>query len=184
MKKDWIDISQVTVPPLTSEGFTDRIIIREYVAPKKLEVAKEILHVEPAYLEPDYVEQETVLMTQDDDSDETVLLSDLDEEATVLLSRRIAYLKRIKNDEVVIVDKSEFLIGKSSTCDYKVEGNPSISRQHAKIICKEGVYYLEDLNSLNHTSINGENIFGLVEIDDQTTFKLADEEFSFFISEE
>ena len=85
---------------------------------------------------------------------------------------------------MVIVDKNEFIIGKSSTCDYKVEGNSSISRQHAKITCKEGVYYLEDLNSLNHTSINGENISGLVEIDDQTTFKLADEEFSFFISEE
>ena len=111
-------------------------------------------------------------------------LDDLDEEATVLLSRRITYLKRLKNEEVVIVDKNEFIIGKSSTCDYKVEGNPSISRQHAKITCKEGVYYLEDLNSLNHTSINGENISGLVEIDDQTTFKLADEEFSFFISEE
>ena len=40
MKKDWIDISQVTIPPLTSEGFTDRIIIREYVVPKKLEVLR------------------------------------------------------------------------------------------------------------------------------------------------
>ena len=195
MKKDWIDISLVTIPPLTSEGFTDRIIVREYVAPKKLEVVKEMPQIKSTYVKPDYVEQETVLMTQDDDSDETVLLSDLDEEATVLLSdsdeeatvllsRRIAYVKRIKNDEVVIVDKNEFIIGKSSTCDYKVEGNPSISRQHAKIICKEGVYYLEDLNSLNHTSINGEIISGLVEIDDQTTFELADEEFSFFISEE
>ena len=94
MKKDWIDISQVTIPPLTSEGFTDRIIIREYVAPKKLQVVREKPPVESNYVEPDYVEQETVLMTQDDDSEATVLLDDLDEEATVLLSRRIAYLKR------------------------------------------------------------------------------------------
>ena len=106
MKKDWIDISQVTIPPLTSEGFTDRIIIREYVVPKKLEVLREKPPVESNYVEPDYVEQETVLMTQDDDSEATVLLDDLDEEATVLLSRRITYLKRLKNEEVVIVDKN------------------------------------------------------------------------------
>ena len=33
--------------------------------------------------------------------------------------------------------------------------HPNISRRHARVTCREGVYFIEDLNSTNGTRVNG-----------------------------
>ena len=53
----------------------------------------------------------------------------------------------------IMITKLPFIIGSSCNCDGVVE-HPNISRFHAKITCREGVYYIEDLNSTNGTKVN------------------------------
>ena len=92
------------------------------------------------------------------------------------------YLLRIKNGEKIYVDKSIFRIGKEkSAVDYFIGDNPAISRNHASIICRAGVYYITDLNSTNHTYVNGEKLAGNVEtkLDQGAKIRLANEEFEF-----
>ncbi|MBR4733745.1 MAG: FHA domain-containing protein [Lachnospiraceae bacterium] len=92
------------------------------------------------------------------------------------------YLLRIKNGEKIYVDKSIFRIGKEkSNVDYFIGDNPAISRNHASIICRAGVYYITDLNSTNHTFVNGEKLAGNVEtkLDQGAKIRLANEEYEF-----
>lgn len=56
----------------------------------------------------------------------------------------------------LVIDSVEFFIGRNSD---EVDGSiatEGISRIHARIIQKEGAYYIEDLNSTNGTYLNGE----------------------------
>ena len=39
--------------------------------------------------------------------------------------------------------------------DYTVQGNGAVSRVHAIITSKDGVYYIKDNKSTNHTYVNG-----------------------------
>ena len=115
-----------------------------------------------------------------------MLASQNDDEETVLLeqNREIAFIKRIKTNEIIIINKNEFLLGKASTCDFVISNNPAISRQHAKISLINKNYYLEDLNSLNHTLVKNEQINKPVILNDTMIFNLADEGFQFFLSSE
>lgn len=174
MKDEWIDMTRVNIPAIENEGKNERIIIREYIPPIKAEAPV-----------PD--EGETVLNPIPEEEEATVLLSTPgDDEATVLLqqSRTLAFVKRIKNNDFVIINKDEFILGKGNSCDYIITDNPTISRQHAKITKRNGEYYLEDLNSLNHTLVDNEQIHEPVLLSDEFKFNLSDEEFQFFLTQE
>ena len=54
----------------------------------------------------------------------------------------------------LLVNKPEFTLGKSDSCDGVLSFNDEISREHCKIIWKDGKYYLIDLNSTNSTCLN------------------------------
>lgn len=47
-----------------------------------------------------------------------------------------------------------FIIGSAADCD-GIINHPNISRKHAKITCRDEVYFIEDLNSTNGTRVNG-----------------------------
>ena len=49
---------------------------------------------------------------------------------------------------------SELLLGRSSSCDI-VLSDLSISRRHARLRCRDGMWALEDLRSTNGTTLNG-----------------------------
>ena len=59
--------------------------------------------------------------------------------------------------------------------------NTAISSRHAQIIEKNGEYYIVDMGSLNHVYINNSRIPENIEValKNNTTFRLADEEFIF-----
>lgn len=103
-----------------------------------------------------------------------------EEEATVLLSRspKVSLrLRREKTGEEIEVETDSFLLGKGTDCNYVIQGNASVSRHHAKIWKEEDFYVLQDLNSLNHTFVNGNEISEAVKLENGTRILLADEAF-------
>ena len=59
--------------------------------------------------------------------------------------------------EFQIYDNSEIILGKGSQANIIV-ANPVISRAHAKIVCRNGVCTIEDLNSKNGTFLNDQKL--------------------------
>ena len=55
-----------------------------------------------------------------------------------------------------VIDKPDFVLGKSSECDGSITFSNEISRNHAKIVWHDGCYYLVDLDSTNKTFVNGQ----------------------------
>ncbi|MDD5923175.1 MAG: DUF6382 domain-containing protein [Clostridia bacterium] len=69
---------------------------------------------------------------------------------------QVSYLIRKKNNEKILLSKELFKVGKErSFVDYCISDNNAVSRSHANIICKNGEYFVVDMNSTNHTYING-----------------------------
>lgn len=92
------------------------------------------------------------------------------------------YLIRVNTDERIMLNKATFKIGKATRgVDYTISGNGAVSRQHAVIIQKNGVCYIKDNKSTNHTYVNGKIIAeGAEEIlTHDSVIKLGDEEFRF-----
>ena len=98
--------------------------------------------------------------------------------------KAMPYLIRVNTEERIMLNKATFKIGKASRgVDYSVSGNGAVSRQHAVIIQRDGVCYIKDNKSTNHTYVNDKEVEeGKEEIlTHDSTIKLGDEEFLFKI---
>lgn len=146
-------------------------------------------------------EDEATGLLGNDEDEATGLLSDADDEATGLLSNsdedeatgllvennanvRFPSLFRVLTEETISVNKPVFRLGKErSYVDYFVTNNNAVSRSHADIITRGNKYFVKDLNSKNHTYINGQElpIQMEVEINDGDSLKLGNEEFIFHV---
>lgn len=95
----------------------------------------------------------------------------------------LPYLVRIRTNEIIPIEKAEFLVGKSTNCDYQVVDNRRISRNHCTIKLNNGEYYLRDNNSTNHTYINGELVLPGADImlNNDDYIRMADEEFKYWL---
>ena len=62
-------------------------------------------------------------------------------------------------------------------------GYPFLSGQHAKIFLKDGIYYLEDLNSANGTLLNGSRVEGVLPLKNKDILSFVDLEFLFLVGE-
>ena len=56
----------------------------------------------------------------------------------------------------LLINTPVFVLGKAHTCDGVLSFNDEISREHCKIMWKDGQYFIVDLNSTNSTCLNGE----------------------------
>lgn len=91
-------------------------------------------------------------------------------------------LTRKSTGESIQINKQVFCIGKADQgVDFKVTGNKSISRRHAYITSINGVNYLRDNNSTNHTFLNGTQVYSNMDvvIPNNSIIKLSNEEFIF-----
>ena len=147
----WKDKSEVYIPPIKKQGFTEDVILRNINLP------------EEENLIPDLEEN-----------------ADIDEDATVFapFKVRCLILERVKTGKQIKVDSGEFTIGKQTENDYVIKDNPMISRKHARIYHRDCNFWLEDLNSLNHTFVNDKVIREPVKLIPGMKFRLSlDEEF-------
>jgi sigma-B regulation protein RsbU (phosphoserine phosphatase) len=72
----------------------------------------------------------------------------------------MAALRMIEGDRpgtVFRLDKDETVIGKAADCDISLS-DAHVSKMHAKIIRKPDGFYLVDLDSTNHTKLEGERL--------------------------
>ncbi len=99
----------------------------------------------------------TLSSTQDD---ATELLDNGD--TTVLLDQGpMAVLKTIRSgrEERIPINKAEFYLGRNAAVvDWCIADDKSVGRVHAKIVAKDGVYWIVDLDSKNGTFLNGERL--------------------------
>ncbi len=132
-------------------------------------------------------DEATGLLQENERYEMTGLLSEEDSGETVLLMENdvnihFPSLYRITTGETIMVNKPAFRLGKEkSYVDYFVTNNVAVSRSHADIITRGKQCFVIDLNSTNHTYINGQRIpiHCEVEIHDGDRLKLGNEEFLF-----
>lgn len=92
------------------------------------------------------------------------------------------HLVRSRNNETIPLNKPVFRIGKEkSYVDYFIGDNTAVSRSHADIITRDGVYFVVDTNSTNHTFVNGKMIHSNVETElhDGDKLRFGNEDFEF-----
>lgn len=100
------------------------------------------------------------------------------------VSKPIPHMVRKKTGEQIFIKKPVFSIGKSkSKADYPLEDNPAISRVHCIIVQKNGVNYIRDNHSTNHTFLNGVELEPDKEmlLKHKSVIQMGDEEFTFLL---
>ena len=61
--------------------------------------------------------------------------------------------------ELFALDRTEMIIGRHPTCDLRVPlGYVLTSNRHARITCTHGAVYISDLDSKNHTYVEGRQV--------------------------
>lgn len=94
-------------------------------------------------------------------------------------------LVRQKNGSVVTIDRAQYRIGRDpGVADYIISDNTAVGRQHADILQRDGKCFVMDLNSTNHTFLNGVRLESNVEvpIQDGDELVFGDESFRVSIS--
>lgn len=156
----WQDRELVYIPPLETKGWTEHVLSRDIWNTKEVLEEKAELSDEPR--------------TEQDTEERTVLLQVHEE-------KEHAYIVRIGTNERIDIEYVPFVIGKGSGTDYQLKGNEAISREHIRITQAGNEYQMEDLDSLNHTYIEQQEIHDTVMMHNGQSFKLADEEFCFYV---
>lgn len=76
-----------------------------------------------------------------------------------------AHLIRENTGEIVYIKGTIFQIGSDyEYSDYHISDNRSVADTHARIILHRNEYYIKDINSKNHTYVDGKVIPGMVEV--------------------
>lgn len=121
------------------------------------------------------------------DEEATGLLCENDDDGTALLDEGfpIHYpsLLRSATQETIEINKPVFRLGKDpGSADYCVSDNKAVSRNHADLINRNGTCFIMDLNSKNHTYVNGQMLPNQceIEIQDGDVLQLGNEEFIFY----
>lgn len=90
----------------------------------------------------------------------------------------LTVLNGAKAGERISLLSSEITTGRLPGCDL-VLAEESVSRRHARFLCRNGDYYVEDLNSRNGTYVNGTRITTITRLADGDRIQLHDVALSF-----
>ena len=125
----------------------------------------------------------------DDGESDTSLLSSSGESETTLLGGLSvkAFLTPSDGSEEVKINKQDFIVGKAKKkVDYCIPDNDTISRTHAAFHIEDGEVYIEDLDSLNKTFVNGIRLdpHKSVRLSDGDKVKMSNVEFTFRVEDD
>ncbi|MCE5269326.1 MAG: SpoIIE family protein phosphatase [Planctomycetaceae bacterium] len=81
------------------------------------------------------------------------------------------------------LDVASIILGRHPNCDIVLESG-SVSRQHARVLNIEGVYWIEDLHSRNGTLLNGRPVTTRQMLCDNDQIGICDLSFSFHLGPE
>jgi pSer/pThr/pTyr-binding forkhead associated (FHA) protein len=73
---------------------------------------------------------------------------------------------------VISLPRPMFLIGRDPHCHLR-PASSSVDDRHCAVICREGAFYLCDLESRNGTYLNGERISGQVQLADTDLIRVG-----------
>lgn len=121
----------------------------------------------------------TVLGDDNDPFGKTVVLTKAQEQKAAR-----PYILREASGEKTYIEKNVTRIGRDRNfVDCYVGGNAAIGRSHAVITIKDGEYFIQDTNSMNHTYLNGAMLQSGADyrLSDGDSVRFANEEFSFHI---
>lgn len=104
-----------------------------------------------------------------------------EQQKTTDIAKFGAYLLRRRTGERIDITKDTFVIGKGKSADYKIRDNKAISREHVVITCESMRFYIKDLDSLNHTYVQGNMLSEKTELYPNSSIRLADEDFVFAV---
>lgn len=79
------------------------------------------------------------------------------------------------------LDKKNFLIGRSSKADIKVDQD-SVSRVHAKVVTEDGIVTIQDVGSTNGTFVNDDATDGVTKLRNNDLIKIGRTVFKFIAS--
>lgn len=161
----WKDIENVYIPPIEKKGFQENVVIRRKI--QAITLYPEVLVVNDS--EDETIPSKELMNDKRDDSEDETIKREIVCQLT---------LEREKTGEKILVSKSNFVIGRSKKADYALEGNPTISRTHIMITAEANAYYLKDMESENHTFVNGKILTQAVELEDGMQFEMSDEKFT------
>lgn len=157
--KGWKETTDEMIPPIEKRRFREKVIIRKPVDPIRPKTESGVDEEGTVYI---------LNHSGKEDDSTTILGSD---------AMKKLFLTRLRTGEKIEMTSTPFVVGKGRDSDYLIIGNPTISRRHA-IIEKTGEeFFVEDLQSSNHTFIDGEQLEGRYKLTDQMIIQLSDEKF-------
>ncbi len=86
----------------------------------------------------------------------------------------------LNSSEVFQLEGEQSILGRQADCDIYVNDS-RVSRQHARVLQRDGDFLIEDLDSRNGTYVNGERIHDAHCLADADSIVIGDDEFTFFI---
>lgn len=109
--------------------------------------------------------------------------TDIIDEGTVVMENTRAILHRCSDSTDYKITKNRSVIGRKTDCDYVINNNKHVSREHAEINQMGNSFYLKDCGARNGTFVNEDRMQEGTEqeLHDGDVIKLADEKFIFRI---
>jgi sigma-B regulation protein RsbU (phosphoserine phosphatase) len=98
----------------------------------------------------------------------------------------VAFLQIVKGSrpgQILELRGERMVLGRHPTCEIVLD-NAAISRQHAQITSRHGLYFIEDLRSRNRTFVNGTPIDERTPLADSDQVKICDVVLQFFSAQQ
>lgn len=192
---DIVEDTDYTIDDLRSKGFSEKVIeaiellthdpvvpYMEYVAQiKKNPIAKAVKLADLKH-NSDMTRLESITAKDEERAEKYRSAIELLVGETSKATHMSAHLVRVKTNEIIPLNKPLFRIGKEKNyVDYFISDNTAVSRAHANFINRDGIYFVVDLNSMNHTYVDGIRIEANkeFEITSNCQIMLANEKFLF-----
>ncbi len=111
-------------------------------------------------------------------------INDIKHEETVILGSEndSPYLINLQNNERIIINSSQFIIGRHKSCNYVIN-NPYISSLSLMIVYEDENWYVIDLNTTNGTFLNNTKIAtnSKMLLQNEDKIKIADFTYQFYL---